>query len=191
MNILKIVGYCGIGLMVAGSVSAEDVKMYSNRVPSAEELSNILFSNQPKQHTGVKMRSISFSSNKTPKELPKVASQSQVSQPVGLPIKFAYNSFEVLAESKPFLNAIGEMLGLPDNSNERLIIEGHTDAGGSETYNRSLSEKRAQAVKDYLRYSFNVSPNRLQVIGMGESQALPSVNPYAAVNRRVQFRKAP
>ncbi len=197
MNILKIVGCCGIGLMMAGTVSAEDVKMYSDRVPSAEELSDILFSNQPqakpKQRPSVKMRSISFSSNKTPKELPKVEEQiqAQASQPVGLPIKFAYNSFEVLEESKPFLNAIGEMLVLPDNANQSLIIEGHTDAGGSELYNKSLSEKRAQAVKDYLRYNFNVAPNRLQVVGMGESQSLPNVNPYAAVNRRVQFRKAP
>jgi len=192
MNVLKMISCCSIGLMLAGSACAEDVKMFSDRVPSAEELGNLLFSSQPKpKRAGIKMRSININSKSTPKELPQLAEQSQSSQTVGLPIKFAYNSAEVLEESKPFLNSIGKMLALPDNAGQRIVIEGHTDAGGSEGYNRHLSEKRAQSVKNYLRNNFNVASDRLLVTGMGESHALPGVNPFAAVNRRVQFRRAP
>lgn len=175
------------------NASAQGVKMYTGKAPSAEEMGSILFSNQPVQKTGdIKMRSISFGKPKaapTPAEFdtPAVAEQSST---IGLPIKFAYNSAQVLGESKPFLNEIGKMLSLPDFANERLIIEGHTDAGGSEKYNRFLSERRAQSVKKYLRQNFSIAANRLSITGMGESQPLPDVNPYAAVNRRVQFRKA-
>lgn len=175
------------------NVYAQGVKMYTGKAPSAEEMGSILFSNQPAvKPGGIKMRSISFGKPKaatTPAEFntPVAAEQSST---IGLPIKFAYNSAEVLGESKPFLNEIGKMLSLPDFANERLIIEGHTDAGGSERYNRYLSERRAQSVKKYLRQNYSISANRLSIVGMGESQPLPDVNPYAAVNRRVQFRKA-
>ena len=192
MNILKIIN-CGLVLMVAGSATAEDVTMFTDRVPSAMEMGGILFS-QPmdSKSASMKMRSISFSSSKsTPKQLPELATQEQSASAVGLPIKFAFNSATVLNESKPFLNEIGKMLAMPDYSNERLIIEGHTDATGPESYNQFLSERRAQAVKAYLKGNFDVASNRLLVTGFGESQSLPKISPYAAVNRRVQFRKAP
>jgi outer membrane protein OmpA-like peptidoglycan-associated protein len=191
MNILKMAS-CGLALMIAGSATAEDVKMFTDRMPSAMEMGGILFS-QPtaSKSEAMKMRSISFSSSKSkPKELPELARQDQSASAVGLPIKFAFNSADVLNESKPFLNEIGKMLALPDYSNERLIIEGHTDATGPESYNQSLSEKRAQSVKAYLKGNFNIASNRLLVTGLGESQSLPQMSPYAAVNRRVQFRKA-
>jgi len=193
MNVLKLMGCCGISLMLVTPVTAEDVQMFSDRVPTAAEMGAILFSDQPaaSKPRGIKMRSINFNSKSTPKELPQVAGSNQASPTIGLPIKFAYNSADVLDESKPFLNEVGKLLSLPERAGESLIIEGHTDAGGSETYNRRLSEKRAQAVKDYLRINFNVSSNRLLVTGLGESQVLPNVNPYASVNRRVQFRRAP
>jgi len=193
MTILNKIACCGVGLIVTATVMAEDVKMFSDRTPSAEEMGELLFSKQPDATpANVKMRSISFGKSKsTPKELPELAGKNQATAIVGLPIKFAYNSAEVMEESKPFLNEIGKMLALPEYSGEKLIIEGHTDAAGSESYNKQLSEKRAQAVKDYLKEQFNVPANRLLVTGVGESQALPNSSPYSALNRRVQFRKAP
>ena len=177
--------------------NAEEVKMYSDSAPSAEEMGSILFSSQPDDAPAmksgrVKMRSISFGKQKdTIAAQAKETTATQKSSVVGLPIKFAYNSSEVLEESKPFLDEIGRMLSLPNFSNEKLLIEGHTDASGSEEYNRYLSERRAQSVKNYLKNNFNIASNRLFVTGMGESESLVDVSPYAAVNRRVQFRKAP
>ena len=71
------------------------------------------------------------------------------------------------------------------------LLKGHTDASGSEFYNQVLSERRANSVKKYLTDNFNIATNRLFVTGMGETQPLSGVAPNAAVNRRVQFRKAP
>ena len=191
MSTFKKVSFSWVlALFVWQAANAQAVKMYSDKAPSAEEMGSILFSNQPAEMkpAGIKMRSISFGK---PKNLPEPKVVSQQSSTIGLPIKFGYNSSEILNESKPFLNEIGRMLSLPDFSGEKLLIEGHTDASGSENYNRYLSERRAESVKNYLRNNFNIASNRLFVTGMGESQSLPGVDPFAAVNRRVQFRKSP
>ena len=172
---------------------AQDVKMFSGKAPSAEEMGEILFSDTDElsglNSSGVKMRSISFGKPNKPDTMADADKKQNLS--IGLPIKFEYNSASVLAESKPFLNEIGKMLKMPSFVDERLVIEGHTDARGSENYNRNLSARRAQAVKKYLVNKFNIADDRMVVAGMGESQPLPDVDPYAAVNRRVQFRKAP
>lgn len=177
------------------NANAQEVKMYTGSAPSAEEMGAILFSSQPSstKPKGIKMRSINFGKAKNvQQELPQQAAQaSQQDSAVGLPIKFGYNSAEILEESKSFLNEIGKMLSMPDFASEKLVIEGHTDASGSDKYNMYLSERRAESVKVFLKNNFNIASNRLFVTGMGESQPLSGVAPNAAVNRRVQFRKAP
>ena len=65
-----------------------------------------------------------------------------------------------------------------------ILVAGHTDSSGSESYNQQLSERRAQAVRDAL-VNRGVDPRRLQVIGYGESQPISSSD---AMNRRVELR---
>jgi outer membrane protein OmpA-like peptidoglycan-associated protein len=65
-----------------------------------------------------------------------------------------------------------------------ILVEGHTDSKGSESYNQQLSERRAQAVRDAL-VNRGVDSRRLRVIGYGESQPISSDD---AVNRRVELR---
>lgn len=170
---------------------AGDVKMYINRAPSAQEMGDILFASSRGSSTfatAPKMRSINFSATKT--SIAATQNQASTADTVGLPIQFAYNSTEILEHSKPFLNEIGKMMGLADYSNEKLVIEGHTDAIGSEGYNQHLSERRAAAVKNYLAANYQISSNRLFVSGKGESSPLEGKNPFDATNRRVQFYKA-
>ncbi len=183
---VHISGFIVLFSMLQSVCFAEEVKMFSNRAPSAQEMADILF--KPKMKT----RSISFGKPKT--SAPAVSQTDVVENnraAIGLPIKFAYNSAKIMSNSKPFLNEIGKMLSMPEYAQERLVVEGHTDASGSEGYNQYLSEKRAKAVKVYLAKKFNIAEDRLFVNGMGESQPLSGENPYAAVNRRVQFYKAP
>jgi len=52
-------------------------------------------------------------------------------------------------------------------------------------YNTVLSDRRAEAVKDYLVQQMHVSPDRLEAIGKGSSQPAVPKSPYAAQNRRV------
>jgi outer membrane protein OmpA-like peptidoglycan-associated protein len=66
------------------------------------------------------------------------------------------------------------------------MIEGHTDAVGDETYNQTLSEQRALAVRQYLAGK-QVDAARLETVGKGETELLEAADGEAAVNRRVRI----
>ena len=58
---------------------------------------------------------------------------------------------------------------------------------GPESYNETLSSRRAEAVKDYLMSRHGISAARLEARGLGERALLDASNPDAAVNRRVEI----
>jgi outer membrane protein OmpA-like peptidoglycan-associated protein len=69
-----------------------------------------------------------------------------------------------------------------------VLIEGHTDNKGSDSYNQTLSEKRAGAVSDYLRQK-KINSSRLKTVGYGENQPVASNDSEEgrSQNRRVTF----
>jgi outer membrane protein OmpA-like peptidoglycan-associated protein len=69
-----------------------------------------------------------------------------------------------------------------------ILIEGHTDAAGSDSHNKTLSKKRADSVSDYLS-TLNVKSSRMRVDWYGENQPkFPNDNAEnMAKNRRVEF----
>lgn len=68
-----------------------------------------------------------------------------------------------------------------------ISLEGHTDSRGTAEYNRGLSSRRANAVREVLTSRFNVRPSRISAEGFGESQPVASNDTDAgrAQNRRV------
>jgi outer membrane protein OmpA-like peptidoglycan-associated protein len=179
----RLFKYLIIALMVIiGKMTwADEVIMYLDQVPTAEELAGTLFPEQVSgQPVRVKTRSLQFGKKIKPSE----------STGVGMPIQFDSNSAEIKEVSKPFLNQIGMMLNMEKLANQKLMIEGHTDAYGPNEYNDILSERRAAAVKDYLVSGFNISSKRILISGKGETKALPGRGPNDPMNRRVQFYKA-
>ena len=167
---------------------AEHVQMYDHP-PTAAEMGRVLFGQQASVPGGIKMRSINF----TPRQKSAIEIAQRVEAErasVGLPIEFAYNSTEILPESKPFLDEVGKMLTLADFANKRLLIEGHTDAAGPDSYNLVLSKRRARAVSDFLVQNYGIPRDRLQTKGLGERRPLSGRDPYDEVNRRVQFYSA-
>jgi outer membrane protein OmpA-like peptidoglycan-associated protein len=76
------------------------------------------------------------------------------------------------------------------NSEETTIVAiGHTDDTGSEDYNQGLSERRAQAVKDYL-VSKGVAEDRISIKGFGETKPADTNDTEEGRhnNRRVEFQ---
>lgn len=169
------------------SVLAREVIMFDH-LPSAEEMGKIIFSNKT-SHAKIKTRSIGF---KGKTDIDQSLKHQKVDgDTVGLPIMFSFNSAEIIDRSIPFLDEVGGMLMLEKFSEEKLVVEGHTDASGPQQYNYSLSERRAQAVRNFLIKRFQISPERLVVAAQGESSPLPGKGPFEGVNRRVQFYRAP
>ncbi len=57
---------------------------------------------------------------------------------------------------------------------ELVLVTGHTDRIGSQAYNQKLSERRANAVRDYL-VSKGVAKDKIETLGMGKTQPVPGV----------------
>jgi OOP family OmpA-OmpF porin len=57
---------------------------------------------------------------------------------------------------------------------ELVLVTGHTDRIGTTKYNQKLSERRADAVRDYL-VSLGIARDKIETLGMGETQPLPGV----------------
>ena len=75
-----------------------------------------------------------------------------------------------------------------DNGERRVMIEGHTDSRGEEAYNRQLSERRADAVRNAL-LDRNVEQQRIRTVGLGEAYPVASNDTQAGMqeNRRVEI----
>ena len=69
---------------------------------------------------------------------------------------------------------------------EVVTVEGHTDRLGSTAYNQRLSERRAQAVKDYLVERGGFDAGKLKAVGMGEGS--PATTPADCVGTRPTAR---
>lgn len=85
-------------------------------------------------------------------------------------------------------SAIGELARfLSQNENRNILIEGYTDSTGPEAYNRDLSERRAQAVRDAL-VDEGIASRRIQTRGLGESDPIATNSTVAGrqLNRRVE-----
>jgi outer membrane protein OmpA-like peptidoglycan-associated protein len=69
-----------------------------------------------------------------------------------------------------------------------IVVAGHTDSVGSESYNQRLSDRRASAVANYLE-DIGVRGSRLDAVGYGESRAKASNSSASGrqQNRRVEL----
>ncbi|HEX9432303.1 MAG TPA: OmpA family protein [Burkholderiales bacterium] len=84
-------------------------------------------------------------------------------------VLFPFNKAELLPSGQQKLD---ELAKSAQGANvERVVLVGHADRIGSEEYNQELSEKRAQAVADYLAQK-GVDSSRLQVEGKGKSEPI-------------------
>ena len=104
-------------------------------------------------------------------------------------IEFEFDSARIPATAEVFLDQLGKALRLPQAKGSNLLIEGHTDAVGSETYNIGLSARRSDAVKRYLVSRHGIDPRDLVTVAKGESEPMHPEEPTSSVNRRVQFRR--
>jgi outer membrane protein OmpA-like peptidoglycan-associated protein len=98
---------------------------------------------------------------------------------------YDYNSAVVKGEARRNLtNLANSLRNYPETE---LLIVGHTDATGTDSFNQGLSERRAQAAKDYL-VTQNIRSERIRTMGRGESEPVGSNETDAgrAQNRRVE-----
>ncbi len=105
-------------------------------------------------------------------------------------VTFATDSSDLSPAFFSVLNSVGKVLG----EFEQTVVEvaGHTDSTGANSYNQSLSERRAGSVASYLQAQ-GVIAQRVITVGMGETRPMASNNSAAGrqANRRVEITMVP
>lgn len=145
---------------------------FGNKTPSMREVIHGL---KPNNTGDLKFRSVLPGGAAAPKKA------------ISMEVNFAYNSYSLSSNAKGSLDTVAKALQDKQLKEYRFLVEGHTDAAGTENYNNHLSERRAQAVKRYLVETSGIEPSRLEIIGRGEQAFLDKNDPYSGVNRRVQL----
>jgi OOP family OmpA-OmpF porin len=102
-------------------------------------------------------------------------------------VTFETNSAILTADSRPVLNEVAD--GVVKHPRLKVELQGYTDSTGSDKYNLVLSEKRANAVREYL-INQGVKPEQLSAKGFGKADPVASNATPAgrAKNRRVVMK---
>lgn len=82
------------------------------------------------------------------------------------------------------LGRIADTLTHPHMLGYKFLIVGHTASGGRRDFNLTLSQRRADVIRDILVNTFKVSPKRLVTLGLGEEQLLDRAKPGAPANNQ-------
>lgn len=196
----------GLLAVAAQPAFAEDVRMF-DRPPSVDDLRSIV---TPERPPGIRTRGIEIvgavgaeARPPAPHHIPAAARFEPVAEPAPAPasvsapaaapeafgfrINFSFNSAEIPADAVPFIDTVAALMR--EEPDLVLMVEGHTDAVGSDSYNLDLSKRRAAAVGAYLVETGQVDLGRMVIRGKGESEPL-TTDPSDGVNRRVQFLRA-
>ena len=102
-------------------------------------------------------------------------------------VLFDFNSAGLRQASRDSLREMADVFQKYPSTT--ISVQGHTDSIGSAAYNQRLSERRAQAVANYLE-NLGVRSSRLETIGYGKSQprATNSTAEGRQLNRRVEIK---
>jgi OOP family OmpA-OmpF porin len=102
-------------------------------------------------------------------------------------VNFAFDSAKLTASSDKMLDEAVKIL--KRHSDMKVEVAGFTDSVGNDVYNKGLSQRRAQAVADYL-IAHGAKASNITVKGYGESEPVASNDTDAgrALNRRVELR---
>ncbi|KXI22003.1 OmpA family protein [Photobacterium sanguinicancri] len=103
---------------------------------------------------------------------------------------FDYNSAYIRSDSHKVLSALSALIA--KNEKSKVFIGGHTDSLGRDEYNRSLSDKRAKSVSNYLTLR-GVDKEQVNTYGFGEVSPIADNDTASGrqKNRRIDIRITP
>lgn len=119
-------------------------------------------------------------------EREQIAEIASTKPKIDLNIQFDYNSAAISSTSMSSVQELGKALSNPSLKGSTIVVAGHTDAIGGESYNQDLSERRADTIKRYLTEKFGLNGSDLVTVGYGKSKPVDPNAPMDPINRRVQ-----
>jgi OmpA-OmpF porin, OOP family len=130
----------------------------------------------------------------SPLKRPPIAEELLELPKISIDIRFDPDSSIVRPESYQTLGLIADAMVRATMLPYAFLIIGRTESTGKRDYNLTLSQRRADSIRDVLVNTFKISSKRLQTLGLGEEQLQDSNQPTAAVNQQaaiVTVAKAP
>jgi len=105
-------------------------------------------------------------------------------------VYFDTAKFNIRPDAATILNQVADILSQTHNLQFKFSIDGHTDNTGDDKMNMTLSNNRANSVRDYL-INKGIAANRLRAVGFGETAPIDSnnTNQGRANNRRVEINE--
>jgi len=119
-------------------------------------------------------------------EREQIAEIAATKPKIDLEIQFDYNSAEISRTAMPAVQELGKALSDPSLKGATLVVAGHTDGVGGNSFNQDLSERRADTIKRYLVDKYGLAGKNLIAVGYGKTKLKDTANPTDAINRRVQ-----
>ena len=121
-----------------------------------------------------------------PLKRPPIATELRELPRFMVEVQFDPDASTIRPESYQTLGRIADALCHSTLLRYGFLIVGRTDATGKREYNLTLSQKRADSIRDALVNTFKISSKRLQAVGLGEEQLQDAARPTAAINQQVQ-----
>jgi outer membrane protein OmpA-like peptidoglycan-associated protein len=122
-----------------------------------------------------------------PLKRPPVAAELPGLPQIAFDVQFDPDSAIIRPGSYRTLGRIADALSDPALLQYSFLIVGHTGVTGRRESNLTLSQRRADSIRDALVTTFKISPKRLRAVGLGEEQLLDAAHPAAAINQQIQI----
>ncbi len=101
------------------------------------------------------------------------------------PIFFGFDQYNIGSDERQKLQDIAVFMN--QNPSIKILIEGYCDWKGTPAYNKSLGDRRATSVRDYLT-DLGIESARIEIISMGDEMATPNADPTTAgLERKAHF----
>jgi outer membrane protein OmpA-like peptidoglycan-associated protein len=180
-------------LMISSAARGQTVNDLRGQPVTAEKLISVL---TPKESRPAAVRSatrgislVAPSCTKFRKAAARGIALRPKSDIAAITVEFESGSARLTASDDKILKSLGEALQSETLKPCCFEIEGHTDSVGKPAYNQRLSQRRAQAVVEYLAEHNSIDHDRMIARGFGMSEPIASNDTAEgrAKNRRVQI----
>ena len=100
------------------------------------------------------------------------------------PVYFGFDQYSVDAAERDKISDVADWM--KKETNAHLLIEGHCDYKGTPEYNKSLGDRRAASVMQYL-IDLAVDPDRIQILSVGDEGKIEGSDEQMQMDRRAHF----
>jgi outer membrane protein OmpA-like peptidoglycan-associated protein len=179
------------GVVIACVAPGSPVR--AQTVVPAEEISNKLASVDTTADLNIAelrqraLDRIKSKADAAPLKRPPVAPELLRLPQVTVEVRFDPDSSIIRPNSYQTLGLLADAFLRSTMLSNTFLIVGHTESTGKREFNLTLSQRRADSIRDALVTTFKISPKRIQTLGLGEEQMRDAAQPASATNQRFQI----